>query len=152
MQKTIDHLKKITDDYSILLKKINEGEFAYKPNPSKWSKKEILGHLVDSAQNNIRRFVVSQYEEKPLIVYQQDAWVSISNYQHYSVKDLIQLWILLNNHICMVLGNCSPDAAARFCVTNDNTPHTIGWLATDYIRHLLHHLHQILQLEPVDYS
>jgi hypothetical protein len=36
-------------------------------------------------------------------------------------------------------------------MTNDPEPHSISWLAQDYIRHMLHHLHQILQLEPVTY-
>jgi DinB superfamily len=151
MQKIIDELQKIITDYSGQLKKINDEEFAFKPNPVKWSKKEILGHLVDSAQNNIRRFIVSQYEKDPIIIYRQDAWVSISNYQHYTMNNLIQLWVLLNKHICMILGNCSAEMAMRTCITNNNTPHTIEWLAGDYIRHLLHHLHQILPLEPIAY-
>ena len=82
--------------------KADETGYAAKPSPGKWSKKEILGHLIDSAQNNIRRFVVSQYEEKPHIVYAQDEWVKAGGYQQYNTADLIELWQLLNKHLCMV--------------------------------------------------
>ena len=67
MKNTINQLELILGEYPALLTQISETEFAAKPLPHKWSKKEILGHLIDSAQNNIRRFVVSQYEEKPTI-------------------------------------------------------------------------------------
>ena len=73
------------------LKQIPETEFAKKNLPGKWSKKEILGHLLDSAQNNIRRFIVATYEIDPHIVYKQDDWVAASDYQHWPVGDLIEL-------------------------------------------------------------
>src|SRR3984893_18905847 len=103
MQATIEHLQKIIINYSGRLSAIPEKTWSHKPGPGKWSKKEILGHLIDSAQNNIRRFVVAQYDERPKIVYNQDKWVVIANYQHYNLPDLISLWYLLNKHICQVL-------------------------------------------------
>ncbi|HEY4874904.1 MAG TPA: DinB family protein [Puia sp.] len=151
MKKIAAHLYKIVDDYSEKLKTISEADFAAKPNAKKWSKKEIAGHLIDSAQSNIRRFVVAQYEDAPFIIYNQDKWVAISNYQNYPVKDLIELWTLLNKHICIILSNTNEELAQRFCKTNNQTEHTIVWLAQDYIKHLLHHLHQVLDLEPVAY-
>ena len=151
MKNISEKLEKIIQDFSTRLRAITEKAYAHKPHPKKWSKKEILGHLIDSAQNNIRRFIVSQYEEPPYIVYDQDKWVSISKYQQYSVKDLIELWILLNKHICIILSNTPTDMAIRECITNNSESHTIEWLAEDYIRHLLHHLHQVTELEEVDY-
>src|SRR5579871_3910317 len=100
-------LKKIVTDYSPLLRNTSEEDFAAKPDPKKWSKKEILGHLIDSAQSNIRRFVVAQYEDVPKIVYNQYAWVAITGYQHYPTQDLIELWKLLNKHISVILSNTS---------------------------------------------
>jgi hypothetical protein len=151
MQTTIQHLDKLISIYSRRLEALTEETYAWKPNPHKWSKKEILGHLVDSAQNNIRRFIVAQYEDNPVIGYDQDAWVSYSNYQNYPVADLIQLWTLLNRHMCIVLGNIGPDAAQRKCLMGSGDPQTIKWLAADYCNHLLHHLHQILDLDPIAY-
>ena len=134
-----------------MLKAISAEQFAYKLSPGKWSKIEILGHLIDSAQNNIRRFIVAQYETVPFIIYNQDKWVAISDYQHASSENLIELWVLLNNHICRILDNTTSEASMQICETNNHDAHTIAWLAEDYLKHLLHHLHQILELEAVEY-
>lgn len=149
MQNTISQLKQILDEYSPRLMQIPEAEFAAKPLPHKWSKKEILGHLVDSAQNNIRRFVVAQYEEAPTIRYAQDNWVAAAGYQNYDTNDLVALWILLNKHACFVLNNMSPAVAERLC--DAGGLYTLEWLAQDYNKHLLHHLHQVLNLEEIAY-
>ena len=145
----IKKLTRITEEFPELLKSISEMRFSVKPAPNKWSKKEILGHMVDSAQNNIRRFIVAQYEENPKIGYNQDKWVAIADYQHYNSADLINLWYLLNKHIVVILKNVTDEMAQRKSQTEEL--HTIEWLAKDYIRHLLHHLHQVLELEPVVY-
>lgn len=121
-----------------------------KPLPGKWSKKEQLGHLIDSAQNNIRRFIEAQYQPTPpVIVYNQDEWVRLNNYEDHSDDDLITLWILLNKQICSILRSMSPDKYDNTCIRRE--PHTIEWLAKDYNKHLLYHLHRILDLEPVPY-
>ena len=70
MQTIIARLEKIIADYSPQLTNPGEEYLADKPSPVKWSGKECLGHLIDSAQNNIRRFVVAQYEDMPFIVYE----------------------------------------------------------------------------------
>src|SRR5665647_3327096 len=119
MEQTIQQLQSIIDNYSIQLKSVHEDEWEYKPNPAKWGKKEILGHLIDSAQNNIRRFIVAQYEDNPKITYAQDTWVAAANYQNYVTKDLIGLWVLLNKHICMILQNIPPGAEERLAETSE---------------------------------
>jgi hypothetical protein len=149
MKPIADELEKIIDGSIPSLKAISPVEFSKKNNPAKWSKKEILGHLIDSAQNNIRRFIVAQYEDRPKITYNQDKWVMITNYQSYPVEDLVILWELLNRHICYILRNTTPEMAQRESQTE--ALHTIEWLAHDYNKHLLHHLHQVLDLEPVPY-
>jgi hypothetical protein len=152
MQTTIQHLEKIIRIYTPRLEALSDETFAWKPHPHKWSKKEILGHLVDSAQNNIRRFIVAQYEDTPVIGYDQDAWVRCSNYQQYDAADLVRLWSLLNRHLSFVLANIGPETAQRKCAMGKGEPQTMQWLAADYCNHLLHHLHQILDLEPIAYS
>src|SRR3982751_3996446 len=115
MENTISQLEQILRDYSPLLTRISEAEFSAKPLPDKWSRKEVLGHLVDSAQTNIRRFIVAQYEDKPFIKYDQDIWVSASGYQHYDTNDLVAFWVLLNRHVCMVLKTMSRATTERVC-------------------------------------
>ncbi len=149
MQNIIAQLEKIIADYAPRLQQLSEPELSLKPSPTKWSGKEYLGHLIDSAQNNIRRFVVVQYEDKPHIVYQQDTWVAAANYQNYPSGDLINLWILINKHLAVILKNIPADRHDKVVLTGDL--HTVKWLAADYNKHLLHHLHQVLKLEPVAY-
>ena len=149
MQKSISELENIISMYSPLLQSINEEKISYRPLPGKWSKKELIGHMIDSAQNNIRRFVVVQYEDKPFIRYAQDNWVIAAGYRDYPLGDLIQLWILQNRHLVRVLKNIPAELYNQEVQTGEL--HSVQWLATDYNKHLLHHLHQVLELEPVPY-
>lgn len=131
------------------LESLPEEKMSFKPGLLKWCRKEIIGHLVDSAQSNIRRFIVAQYEETPFIVYNQDKWVTIANYQHWNTGELIDLWYLLNKQIVEILKNTTAEMGQRTCLTQEL--HTIEWLAADYVKHLRHHVHQVLELEPVPY-
>jgi DinB superfamily len=149
MKSTAAELEKIINHHLSNLKDITEEEYSLKPSPAKWSKKEILGHLIDSAQSNIRRFVVAQYEETPFIKYNQDKWVAIANYQQWDTHDIINLWYLLNKQVCHILNNTSENMYNRTSQTD--AAHSIEWLAADYLKHLRHHLHVILNLEPVAY-
>jgi hypothetical protein len=150
MQSTAFELEAVIDQHLPALRAMLKDKMEYKPSPSKWSKKEIVGHMVDSAQNNIRRFIVAQYEENPTIVYKQDNWVALSNYQHYDLANLVNLWYLLNKHIVIILKNMPPETMQRSCQTE--SLHNLDCIAKDYVKHLRHHLHQVLDLEPVAYS
>ena len=149
MKQTIQQLELIILDYTPQLRQRDEENFSFKPSATKWSGKEYLGHLIDSAQSNIRRFIVAQYEDKPYIVYDQEKWVIAANYQDYRLDDLINLWVLINKHIVVILKNLPAGGDAREAQTQ--ALHTVEWLAADYNKHLLHHLHQILNLEEVAY-
>jgi hypothetical protein len=149
MQTISSELQTLIDHYLPQLKDLSEPDAAQKPSPSKWSKKELIGHLVDSAQNNIRRFITAQYEEVPKISYNQDKWVAINHWQEYTLVDLINLWYALNKQIGVILKTTSSDMAQRQSQTD--ALHSIEWLATDYIKHMKHHLHQVLSLEEVAY-
>src|SRR5438270_1071901 len=149
MQTIASELRQTIEKYLPSLKSISEEAYRLKPSSNKWSKKQILGHLVDSAQNNIRRFICALYEDEPKIVYNQDQWVKINHYQGYAVADLIDLWQQLNKQICFILSHTSEEQAQRICLSE--AAHTLHWLASDYIKHLKHHLHQILNLEAIPY-
>ena len=147
MEATISELNTIINDYSTKIGAISEHEFSAKPLPNKWSKKEVLGHLIDSAQNNLRRFVCSQYEASPpKIVYEQDHWVNANAYQQMDPKEVIALWILINSRIAAVLEQMPSSSYAKECDTGKNSIslHSLEWLAEDYVKHLKHHLNQIL--------
>ena len=142
-------MKEITTELSSLVAScteqfaaLTETDWTAKTNPSKWSKKEVLGHLVDSALNNHRRFIVTQYAERQNIVYFQDQWVFFQGYQQADTEELIALWRLLNLQIVRVLEIMPQSVWTNVCDTGKNGEdlHTLEWLATDYVAHLKHHL------------
>jgi len=116
-----------------------------KPAPGKWSNKEIIGHLCDSAQINLQRFVRCTFEENFKLIYEQNEWVAAQHYQDMNVDDLLQLWRLLNLQITRVLDNYPTDRWQAKCDTSkkETDLHTVEWLAQDYLVHLQHHLNQI---------
>lgn len=143
MEKIVEELQIIVSEYQRKLSQIPDETFNAKPLPHKWSKKEVVGHLVDSAQNNLRRFVCSQYETPPpLIIYQQDFWVSSIRYQTMERRDVIELWRLVNLQICSVLSSMPAENYTKEC--NTGSLHSLQWLAGDYVKHLKHHLNQII--------
>jgi hypothetical protein len=120
-------------------------DWEHKPLPDKWSNKEIIGHLCDSAKINLQRFVRCTYEENFKLIYEQDEWVAAQHYQEMNIDDLLQLWRLLNLQITLVLDNYPPSRLQAQCDNskNETTLHTVEWLAQDYLEHLQHHLKQI---------
>lgn len=147
MKNTILELQGIIGKYTQVIMAIPETEFSTKPIPNKWSKKEVLGHLIDSGQNNLRRFICGQYEPTPpKITYEQDFWVKANDYQHKPSADVISLWKLVNEQICAVLTTMPSSNYSRPCDTGNQTEqlHPLLWLAKDYVKHIKHHINQII--------
>jgi len=119
--------------------------WSHRPAPDKWSKKEIIGHLIDSAQINLQRFVRCTYEENFKLTYEQVEWVKAGRYQEVDIQDLFGLWEQLNGQIVRVLEKYPPARLQAKCDNSKTTVslHTVEWLAQDYVDHLNHHLKQI---------
>lgn len=145
MKKLAEEIRETVLDSASVIRAMSLLEFDHKPSPDKWSKKEILGHLVDSAQNNLQRFVRGQYEDTPKIIYYQDEWVKLQQYRDYEKEELIQLWVSLNLHLCRTLSVMDPANYERQCDTGKpgTELHTLSFLADDYLKHMRHHLEQI---------
>jgi len=145
MKTKIYELEDLVENYYNEFKNISTNQFDHKPSPDKWSKKEILGHLVDSAQNNIQRFIRCQYSDTPSISYDQDEWVRLNNYQMADLKQLIELWYLLNLRLARIWKYLPEENLKKTCDIKGQVIN-IEWLVDDYIRHLKHHLGQIVEL------
>jgi hypothetical protein len=109
----------------------------------KWSPKQVIGHLIDSAANNHQRFVRAQegvaYSGPG---YAQDHWVAVQGYQESTWDDLIALWRAYNRHLARVIERI-PDARRGTVMTiGSDAPKTLGFVASDYVHHLRHHLAQ----------
>ncbi len=146
MQKTIEEFRSLLDQSSTTLAGISESESKKKSAPDKWSKKEILGHLIDSAANNHQRFVRAQLSSELRIPgYDQQDWVTTEQYQNESWANLIQLWKSYNLHLLHIISTIPARALSNHCIIGDNKPATLEFVIQDYVRHLKHHLEQIVQ-------
>jgi len=131
-----------------LFQQVDETRTTRRARPGGWCAREVLGHLIDSACNNHRRFVVGQSADTVRFDgYSQDDWVSRQHYEKVPWRDLVALWSAYNRHLAHVIA-CTPDAAAaRTALSADGAgPVSIAFLMEDYVRHLRHHLAQIRTL------
>jgi len=123
---------------------ISESAAAAKPEPAHWSKKEILGHLIDSAGNNHQRFVRAQFT--PLLEipsYEQEQWVQRQAYHTEPWPDLVNLWLLFNRHLLHIVKAMPPDVLDHQLVIAGRPAVPLSFVVTDYLHHLEHHLEQI---------
>lgn len=140
-----DTVQKLTDTINdILNRDVDSIDWAAKPAPTKWSKKQIIGHLIDSAQVNLQRFIRCTYEENFKLTYEQVEWVDAAHYQDADINELLGLWKLLNLQIARVLANYPADRLQARCDNSKKIQelHTVEWLAADYVDHMKHHLKQ----------
>ncbi len=138
-------LRSLLDRISDQLVAITEAESANPHAPGKWSKKQILGHLIDSAANNHQRFVRAQFST-PLSLpgYAQNDWVAAQQYQSEPWSALVRLWTSYNTHLLHVISNIPEEKWNHLCKIGEGEPVTLAFLAEDYVRHAEHHLAQIL--------
>jgi len=120
-------------------------ELNLKPSPSKWSKKEILGHLIDSAINNLQRFTEIQFKDKPYKIkkYNQDALVIANNYFNSDINELINFWKGLNQRIIFLMKNQTEETLNYQIEISPAESGNLKFLMTDYVDHISHHLNQI---------
>ncbi|AFK03550.1 hypothetical protein Emtol_2414 [Emticicia oligotrophica DSM 17448] len=145
MQETAQSLRKTLDFVLPHLHAINDGDASIKPFPHKWSKKEILGHLIDSACNNQQKFVrMMAQPHVDFVGYAQDFWVQEQHYNQASWKQLIDLWYAYNQHIAHIIAHVNPDFLDNTITINGVGLFKLGFIMKDYAEHLKHHLKAIL--------
>jgi hypothetical protein len=129
---------------------------ARRPAPGKWSPREIVGHLIDSASNNHQRFVRAQFQDDLVFAgYDQDAWVAAQHYQDATWSDLVALWGSFNRHLARVMATVPDEERTKFRHRHNlhelawrmwpaAQPATLDYFMRDYVEHLQHHLRQLL--------
>jgi hypothetical protein len=124
----------------------------FRLNDECWTIKETVGHMVDSASNNIHRIIHLQYQPSPLIypdyanLGNNDRWVEIQNYQTENWYDLVQLWKYSNLHIVHVINNVNMDKLDGEWITALNERVPLKAMIIDYLRHFKLHLSEIDEL------
>jgi hypothetical protein len=141
-------LKKFVNQVCGQLEHLQSADVSLKKSPEKWSKKEILGHLIDSAANNHQRFVRAGYNAAMAFPpYEQNEWVRIQRYDEADWMGLVNLWTAYNRHLCHILEHLPPEAISALCNIGQAEPAELQFVIKDYLRHLRHHLGQILEKE-----
>lgn len=145
-------------DAAVELRQLPDRVARRRPAPGKSCVKEIIGHLIDSAAHNHRRFVQAALE--PAFVfpgYAQDAWVGAQRYQDAAWPALADLWAAYNSHL-MHVARAIPSSALRAPRVPHNVdqigwqplaptePATLAYLIEDYVGHLEHHLEQVRRI------
>ena len=131
------------------MSQVSSEKLLKRPAPGKWSKQEILGHLIDSGINNLKRFTEIQFLPQPytVISYRQDELIAVNDYQNLQLQHLLDLWQLLNRQIVLVVKRIPADKL-NYPVDpqyENKEVKTLGWIICDYVAHMEHHLRQIFQ-------
>ena len=155
MQNPADELATTVAKTEKELRAISDSDSARRPGPGKWSAREVLGHLIDSAANNHARFVRGAIEEDLVFPgYDQNEWVRVQDYQNRSWTDLIDLWVSYNLHLSRVIAAIPAEAMTRsrskhnfdqiaWKLVPATQPTTLEYFVRDYVAHMKHHLKQI---------
>jgi len=144
INQSLERLSHLVNIIPPLISKIPEEEFNLNPAPGKWSKKQILGHLLDSAANNHQRFVRIQFENVPSIYYDQDNWNLYNHHQDLSKKHLIDFWTIYNTHLIQLVARIPAENLERKGKGKDGSLNSLSWYIEDYVKHMEHHLKQIV--------
>ena len=137
-------LRRLLDEVPPRLEELSETTVSRKPTPVKWSPKEHLGHVLDSAANNHRRLVLIQLEDSPALPgYDGDRWVEVHAYQQKDWRELIYLWRALNRQLLAAVESAPEPAWQRTCTIAGAGPLTLKFVFEDYVDHMLHHLQHI---------
>ena len=128
------------------ISKYPESDMTYKASPEKWSKKEILGHLIDSGINNLQRFTEIQFEDTPYSIrkYKQNELVIANDYQNSEIKELVDFWKAINNRIFYLFSIQNEESLSFKIVFDTGDVSDLRFLMEDYVNHFEHHLNQIL--------
>jgi hypothetical protein len=109
-----------------------------------WSRKQVLGHLIDSASNNHQRFVRAALQSSlDFPGYQQDENIRLQAPQEADWLLLVSLWAAYNRYLAHIIARLPASKLETPCRIGSGAPVTLKFIATDYLTHLLHHLTQI---------
>jgi hypothetical protein len=151
----VDAFERTVSEAAARLLAIADGAASSRPAPGKWSPKEIVGHLIDSAANNQARFVRAQLQDDLVFPgYDQDAWVSAQRYNDRDWHELVGAWHAYNRQVAAIMRATPPEAADRprgrhnlgeIAFQQPPPVATLDFLMRDYVVHLQHHLDQIFR-------
>ena len=148
LQNIIEQVKPELQLISDLESKVKRG--------NRWSKREIMGHMIDSASINHQRFLRAQLKESLIFdPYDQDLWVEMQKYQDVTWRNLVILWAQYNIQIAPLVNQIPRDQMSNYRhehnldqvgwkAVSTSKPTTLKYFIWDYIAHLEHHLRKVM--------
>jgi hypothetical protein len=144
MKELSQKLRKVIDAAEPKLRKTNATESTKPVLSGGWSRKQVIGHLIDSASNNHQRFVRATLQESlDFPGYEQDGCVRVQAPQEADWELLVSLWAAYNRYLAHVIAHLPESKLGTACRIGSGEAVTLDFLAKDYLRHLVHHLRQI---------
>jgi hypothetical protein len=155
MEEWLEDFRQTIESSAERLSLISETESRASVSDDKWSAKEIIGHLIDSASNNHQRFVRAQFTDDLVFPpYDQEVWVQVQRYRDEPWPLLVQLWKTYNLHLLHVMSSTPAETRTRprprhnlnriaWKLVGEDEPATLEYFMRDYIGHLKNHLKQI---------
>ena len=141
----LDLWRELIEQAEPRLRMMTDSRTEARPAPGKWSKKELLGHLIDSASNNHQRFVRAQLEPESVFPgYAQNLWVDAQQYQLRPWRALVDFWVAYNRHLLHVASRI-PEDRWNHSIDLAGQRLTLVFLVIDYVRHLEQHLQQVME-------
>jgi hypothetical protein len=135
-----DRLGKVMTGALEWLGGVGELEASRPEREGKWSAKQVIGHLTDSAVNNLIRMVRMQITEGlALAGYEQMEWVELQGYQERPWSDVLELWAVLNRQMAWMISRMDKAKLAGVSMVEGDAL-TLGYLIEDYVAHMEHHL------------
>jgi hypothetical protein len=144
MRELSDKLAGVVKSAEARLVQVSEAESNKPVLSGGWSRKQVLGHLIDSASNNHQRFVRAALRGSlDFPGYDQDGFVRVQAVEKASWTLLVSLWTVYNGYLAHVIAHLPQSRLGTLCRIGSDEPVTLKFLGEDYLRHLLHHLRQI---------
>lgn len=147
MIELIRNLEYLVSEVSKYVSETSNEILSEKTNPEKWSKKEILGHLIDSGINNLQRFTEIQFDKKPyrLESYNQNELVKANRYQEAETDEILNLLQVINRRIIQIIKAQTEESLEYKIVADNVTFFNLKFLIGDYVNHFEHHIKQIIE-------
>jgi hypothetical protein len=140
MSFNITEFSSTIDDFHATLKKTPEAKTVIRLAEDKWTLKEMIGHLIDSASNNHQRWVRMQLEETlSFPQYEPEPWKNIQKVNNFDWNSLIQLWKSYNDFLIYSIQNIDQKNLSHLWLKGD-TPLTLEFIINDYFSHIRFHV------------
>lgn len=145
MLATAEELRKTVETVMPMLRGMSDAGASVPRDAGKWSRKQVLGHLIDSACNNQQKFVRTMARSGlDFVGYEQNHWVDSQHYSTAAWDQLVSLWQAYNAHLAHIIEHVDPKQLSHTINVEDHGTFTLEFIMNDYIDHMKHHLLQIL--------